>query len=122
MTMLMNDSEYLSAIDEVKLKIRQAQHRAVLAVNSELLELYWNIGNAINNHSVWGNKFIENLSRDIRLEFPDAKGYSVRNLKYMAKFAKTYPGFEIVQRTVAQIPWRHNIALIDKVKSRNVSG
>jgi hypothetical protein len=52
---------------------------------------------------------------DIKLEFPDAKGYSVRNLKYMAKLARTYPEFGIVQRTVAQIPWRHNIALIDKL-------
>ncbi|MDR2197703.1 MAG: DUF1016 N-terminal domain-containing protein, partial [Coriobacteriales bacterium] len=101
----MNDGEYLGVIDDIKLKIRQAQHRAMFAVNAELVELYWNIGNDINGHSVWGNKFIENLSRDIKLEFPDAKGYSVRNLKYMAKFAKTYPEFGIVQRTVAQIPW-----------------
>ncbi|MDR1915141.1 MAG: DUF1016 N-terminal domain-containing protein [Synergistaceae bacterium] len=79
--------------------------------------LYWNIGTAINKHSVWGNKFIENLAKDIKLDFPNAKGYSVRNLKYMAKFAKTYPDFEFVQRAVAQIPWRHNVTLLDKVKN-----
>jgi len=117
--MLINDTEYFSLIDDIKNKIKTAQHRAVLSVNAELAGLYWSIGADINEHSVWGNKFIENLSTDIKLEFPNAKGYSVRNLKYMAKFAKTYPDFEIVQRTVAQIPWRHNIALLDKVKDEN---
>lgn len=114
--LLINNHEYLSIVDDVKLKIRNAQYRATLAVNSELITLYWNIGNVINEHSVWGNKFIDNLARDIKLDFPDAKGYSIRNLKYMAKFAKTYTDIQFVQRCVAQIPWRHNIALLDKVK------
>jgi predicted nuclease of restriction endonuclease-like (RecB) superfamily len=109
--MLINNSEYIEIVNDVKAKISEAQHRAVLAVNHELMLLYWNIGSSINDHSVWGNKFIENLARDIKHDFPDMKGYSVRNLKYMAKFAKTYPDLEFVQRTVAQIPWRHNIAL-----------
>jgi len=65
-----------------------------------------------------GNKFVENFARDIKLEFPNATGYSIRNLKYMAQFARTYTDFEIMQRTVAQIPWRHNIALLDKVKDK----
>ena len=70
----------------------------------------------INEHKSWGNKFIDNLAADIKLSFPDAKGYSVRNLKYMAKFAELYPNEEIVQATLAQITWYHNIALMDKVK------
>ena len=61
------------------------------------------IGLAINEHKTWGNKFIENLATDIRLAFPEAKGYSVRNLKYMAKFALRFPDFEIVQAALAQI-------------------
>ena len=117
--MLINNNEYLRIIDEIKANIKSTQYRAALAVNNELLILYWEIGNVINTHSVWGNKFIENLARDITLEFPKAKGYSIRNLKYMAKFAKTYTNIEFVQRCAAQIPWRHNIALLDKVKDEN---
>lgn len=65
------------------------------------------------NHG--GNKFIDNLAVDIRIAFPESKGYSVRNLKYMAKFAETYPDREFVQQVVAQIPWGHNIVLLDKI-------
>jgi predicted nuclease of restriction endonuclease-like (RecB) superfamily len=66
--------------------------------------------------AIWGNKFIDNLARDIKLEFPTTRGYSIRNLKYMAEFAKTYPDFEFVQTVSAQISWSHNTALLDKVK------
>ena len=61
------------------------------------------------------NKFIDNLAVDIRIAFPESKGYSVRNLKYMAKFAEIYPDREFVQQVVAQIPWGHNIVLLDKI-------
>ena len=75
--MLMNNSEYIKIVDDIRLKIRAAQHEAVVAVNSKLVTLYWNIGTVINEHAVWGNKFIENLARDIKLDFPSATGYSV---------------------------------------------
>ena len=114
--MLVNNNEYMTIVEDVKARIKSAQYRATLAVNSELIELYWNIGVIINEYSVWGNKFVDNLARDIKIDFPNAQGYSIRNLKYMAKFAKLYPDIEFVQRTVAQIPWRHNVALIDKLK------
>ena len=116
MGMLMNNTEYLKVIGDIRLKIRTAQHKAVLAANSELIVLYWNIGTVINKHSVWGNKFIENLARDIKLDFPNATGFSVRNLKYMAKFAKMFPEFGIVQAALAQISWYHHMALMNKVK------
>ena len=77
--------------------------------------LYHSIGEVINAHKTWGSKFIENLSADIKLSFPDAKGYSVRNLKYMAKFALLYPDKQFVQTVSAQIPWSHNVAIMDKV-------
>ena len=76
--------------------------------------LYYNIGCIINDHKEWGNKFIENLAYDIKREFPGTKGYSVRNLKYMAKFAATYPDEEFVQTVSAQIPWSHNVAIMEK--------
>ena len=72
----------------------------------------------INERKTLGSKFIENLAADIRISFPNVKGYSVRNLKYMAKFAETYPDETFVQQAVAQIPWSHNTVILDKVKMR----
>lgn len=114
--MLMNSPDYLSTIEHIKQEIRTAQYRATMHVNADLLLLYHSIGQIINAHKSWGNKFIENLAQDIKLDFPQATGYSVRNLKYMAKFALTYPDREFVQTVSAQIPWSHNIAILDKVK------
>ena len=114
--MLMNSNEYLSIVESIKEEIRTAQYRATVRVNRELLMLYHSIGDIINKHKTWGNKFIENLAADIKLSFPDATGYSVRNLKYMAKFARMFPDKEFVQAALAQITWYHNIALMDKVK------
>ena len=81
-----------------------------------MILLYHSIGEVINSHKVWGNRFIESLAKDIKLAFPNAKGYSIRNLKYMAKFAATYPDRQFVQTVSAQIPWSHNVAILDKVK------
>ena len=114
--MLMNQNEYLETIEAIKHEIKKAQYRAVVSANKELLILYYRIGQVINEHKVWGNKFVETLSADIRMEFPNTKGYSVRNLKYMAKFAATYSDEEFVQTVSAQIPWSHNVAILDKVK------
>ena len=115
--MLMNHNEYLNLVQMVKQEIKQAQYKAALSVNKELIMLYYGIGRLINEHKSWGNKFIENLAADIKLTFPEAKGYSVRNLKYMAKFAATYEDEEFVQTVSAQIPWSHNTAILDKVKT-----
>lgn len=109
------NNAYLEIAANIKQQIKSAQYKAILGANRELIMLYWNIGTTINEKAIWGNKFIENLAKDIKLEFPDSTGYSVRNLKYMAKFARLFPDLKIVQRCVALIPWRHNIALIDKV-------
>ena len=103
--MLMNANEYLETVEQVKQEIRTAQYRAAVQVNCELLRLYHAIGTVINVHKVWGSKFVENLAADIKLSFPEMKGYSVRNLKYMAKFAEAYAADEFVQQPVAQIPW-----------------
>lgn len=113
--MLMNTAEYLSIIDNIKSEITAAQYRATVHVNADLLLLYYDIGCVINEHKSWGNKFIDNLSYDIQIAFPGRKGYSVRNLKYMAKFSATYSDREFVQQVVAQIPWGHNIVLLDKI-------
>lgn len=118
--MLINDNQYLSVVEEIKNEIDKAQYKAVLQINKELILLYYEIGQIINKYKSWGNKFIETLSKDIKLTYPDSTGYSVRNLKYMAKFAHEYPDFEIVQQVVAQIPWGHNIVLMEKIDDINI--
>ena len=82
-----------------------------------MILLYHSIGIVINEHKTWGNKFVDNLAKDIKLSFPSATGFSVRNLKYMAKFAQAYSDREFVQMVSAQIPWSHNIAILEKMKA-----
>ncbi|MDR2704213.1 MAG: DUF1016 N-terminal domain-containing protein [Planctomycetaceae bacterium] len=93
---------YVKVANKIKAQIKTAQYRAVLTVNQELVRLYWNIGTVINSHAVWGNKFIENLADDIKREFPETTGYSVRNLKYMARFVHLFSEEQIVQAPLAQ--------------------
>ena len=110
--MLINDNQYLSVIELIKTEISKAQYNAALQVNKEFTLLYYHIGRTINEHKSWGNKFIDNLARDIKIVYPNSTGYSVRNLKYMAKFAAEYPDEQIVQEVLAQITWYHNLALM----------
>ena len=109
---------YDSWLFEVKARIRNAQTRAALAVNAELVLLYWQIGREIlerQNQRGWGGKVVEKLSSDLKREFPEMKGFSSRNLKYMRAFASAWPEIEFVQEVLAQITWYHNIALIEKI-------
>lgn len=101
----------------MKSEVLKSQYKARQAVNKELIFMYWHIGKIILDNSKWGNKFIDNLSIDLKLEFPNIKGFSIRNLKYMRKMANDYPDFKFVQQAVAQIPWGHNIILLDKIKN-----
>lgn len=114
--MLINSGEYFETIEQIKQEIRAAQYKAALQVNRELILLYHSIGIVINEHKTWGNKFVDSLAKDIKLSFPNATGFSARNLKYMAKYAQAYPDREFVQTVSAQIPWSHNIAILEKVK------
>ena len=114
--MLMNNKEYFEVLESIKSRIKTAQYKAALGANKELIELYWNIGKIIIANTKYGAKFIENLSRDVLSEFPEIRGFSVRNLKYMRKLAEVYPDFSKVQQGVALLPWRNNLTLISKVK------
>jgi predicted nuclease of restriction endonuclease-like (RecB) superfamily len=111
-----NNKDYLHVIADIKQKIKNAQYRAILSANSEMMLLFWQIGTIINSKAFWGSKFIDNLAKDIKKEFPLTKGYSVRNLKYMAKFAKMHADAKFVQAALAQITWYHHITLMDKIK------
>ena len=109
---------YPEFLDDVAHRIGIGRRRAIAAANTELVTTYWSVGSEILTRQVsegWGSKVIDRLSADLRQRFPDASGFSARNLKYMRAFAAAWPDLEIVQRTVAQLPWRHNIALLDKL-------
>jgi len=114
--MLIENSDYFQLLDDVKLLIKTAQYKAVLGANKEMMELYWKVGKMIIDNTKYGKKFIQHLSSDIRLEFPEVRGFSVRNLNYMRKFAELYPDFSKVQHTVALLPWRNNLTLMSKIK------
>ena len=109
---------YAEWLAELKRRIHAAQQRATLAVNRELVLLYWQIGGDILERQAqqgWGAKVIDRLAKDLRAAFPDMKGYSPRNLKYMRAFADAWPDGEFVQAVLAQLPWYHQLALLDKL-------
>lgn len=113
---------YADWLAELKTRIHTAQQRAALAVNRELVLLYWQIGRDILERQAqqgWGAKVIERLAHDLRAAFPDMKGFSPRNLKYMRAFAEAWPDAEFVQGVLAQLPWYHQLALLDKLRSED---
>ena len=106
-------------IEEVKSEIQKKRISVVLNANSSMICLYWDIGRGIlkkQEEEGWGAKIIDRIAKDLKDAFPEMSGFSPRNIKYMRKFAESWPDFEIVQRVVAQIPWRTNISLMDKLK------
>ncbi|NNM80490.1 MAG: DUF1016 domain-containing protein [Gallionella sp.] len=106
---------------DLKSRIHTAQQRATLAVNRELVLLYWQIGRDILARQAsqgWGSKVIERLAHDLRTAFPEMKGFSPRNLKYMRAFAEAWQDAEFVQQAAAQLPWFHLCTLLDKLKTR----
>jgi len=112
--------DYAPWLAELKSRIHTAQQRAALAVNRELVLLYWQIGRDIlarQRNEGWGAKVIERLAQDLRNAFPEMKGFSPRNLKYMRAFAEAWPEAEFVQAVLAQLPWYHQLALLDKLKT-----
>jgi predicted nuclease of restriction endonuclease-like (RecB) superfamily len=111
---------YAQWLAELKTRIHEAQQRAALAVNRELVLLYWQIGRDILERQAregWGAKVIERLAQDLRTAFPDMKGFSPRNLKYMRAFAHAWPDAEFVQEVLARLPWYHQLTLLDKLRS-----
>lgn len=113
--------DYGNWLADLKLRIQSAQQRATLAVNRELVLLYWQIGKDILERQQaqgWGAKVIDRLAKDLSAAFPDMKGFSRRNLLYMRSFAEEWPDSAIVQQAVAQLPWGQNLLLLTKLKNR----
>jgi predicted nuclease of restriction endonuclease-like (RecB) superfamily len=113
---------YVALLASIKERIESAQVRAAVAVNRELVLLYWGIGKEIlarQQEEGWGTKVIERLAKDLRSAFPHMQGFSRTNLLYMRAFSEAWPEEPIVQQVVGQIPWGHNVRLLDLVKDAN---
>lgn len=111
---------YSQVLADLKASVRESRQKAILSANSHLLNLYWKIGQTISEQvkqANWGAKIIEKLANDLRSEFPDMKGLSMRNIKYMRQFAEMYPDIQFGQQLVAQIPWGHHVLIMDKAKT-----
>jgi len=111
-------SDYGVLLEDLKRRITEERLRVTMAANSAMILLYWDIGRAIlerQEKEGWGTRVIDRLSRDLCDAFPDMKGLSPRNLKYMRAFAKAWPDRKIVQEALAQITWYHNITLLEKL-------
>lgn len=114
---------YPELLESVSGRVVSGHRSAVRAANRELIGTYWAIGSDILARQAeqgWGAKVIDRLSADLRERFPEARGYSPRNLKYMRSFAAAWPDPAIVQRSAAQLPWRHHMVLLDKLSQPEV--
>jgi predicted nuclease of restriction endonuclease-like (RecB) superfamily len=136
---------YAELLGQIKQRIRQGQTRAMLSVNAELINMYWDIGRMLHDRQQeegWGAAVIPRLARDLRNELPEVKGFSERNIKRMLALYREYPpaafvpqavaqitasvkvpkvvaqtsSQDVLQHLVAKIPWGHNILLMEKVK------
>ena len=110
---------YRDLLGDIKSRVRNAQHRAALSANAEMLRLYWDIGRMIASRQEaegWGKALLTRLAVDLRNEIPEVKGFSERNLQLMIQFQNEYPGlFPIPQRPVAQLPDSRNTEKVPRV-------
>lgn len=110
---------YQSFLKDIKLRIQTAQYEAMKAVNKEQIQLNWDIGKMIVNKQKqlqWGKSVVEQLAKDIQIEFAGIRGYSARNLWRMKQFYELYSQSEILPPMVAEIGWSHNVVIMEKCK------
>lgn len=116
------DPTYKQWIFDLKEKVRSAQLKAAVAVNTQLIQLYWDLGKMITEkQTAWGTGFLQQLSKDLSSEFPDMRGFSETNLKYCKLFytyfsIRPQPGDEIPKNEFLAVPWGHIKAIISRVK------
>ena len=123
MSDIINSKDYITFLNDIKKDIQTSRVRAALAVNKELILLYWRIGNEVlkrKKEQGWGSEVIKVLSQDLKHEFPEMKGFGERNLVYMQTFAVSYPDYEFTQQLVAQIPWGHITHILDKISDTKI--
>lgn len=116
--MLENNDKYFEILNDIKKTLVSTRNKIVESANKELILMYYNIGNKILKNNIWGSSFIDNLAKDLKIEFPDIKGMSPRNLRYMQKFASEFDNDEFLQHNVAKLPWSSITTIMDQVKDK----
>ena len=116
----MLEVDFKDIINDIKQEIKSTQYKVAVQSNISLISMYFRLGKILNDNYKYGNKFIDEVSKDLKIEFPNSTGFSVRNLKYMKKFYLEYKDDELVQQLVAQVPWGHNIVLMEKIKDKEI--
>lgn len=116
----MLDKSFQEIYNNIKNDVKSTQLKVMTNANADLVNLYYRIGKTINENYTWGNKFVENLALELKLTFPNLKGFSVRNLNYMKAFYNEYKNDNEFLQLVAKLPWKHNITLMQKVKDKNI--
>ena len=114
------DKTYNKAIDSIKQDISKTQLDIMVSANISLVNLYYRIGKVLYDNSIWGNKFLDKLAFELKNTYPNQKGFSIRNLKYMKTFYTEYKDDSEFVQLVAQLPWTHNIILIEKIKNKSI--
>ena len=113
----MLDKNIISIFEQIKTDIFQTRGKVLSDANKELLFMYFRIGKLIAENSKYGNNFVNELSKRLKLEFPENNGYSPRNLARMRKFYETYKDLSILPMPLAKLPWSFNCLLIDKISN-----
>ena len=113
-------NEFVRVVSRIKNEIRMTRVRAMQQVNSNLIMMYYRVGKIMHENIKYGNRFIEETAKGLKLEMPELEGFSARNLRRMKLFYEEYKDDSIWPQLVAKLPWGHNILLIEKIKDKNV--
>ena len=115
----MLENNYFELLEDIKSTLITTRNKVIENANKDLIIMYYNIGLKLIENNKWGSSFIDTLSKDLKIEFPNIKGMSARNLRYMQKFAKENNRDEFMQEVLAKLSWNHNQILLDKIKDKN---
>ena len=114
------EKTYNDVINDIKQDINQTQLDIMVNANICLVNLYYRIGKVLYDNSIWGNKFLDKLAFELKTAYPNQKGFSIRNLKYMKTFYNEYKDDSEFVHLGAQLPWKHNIVLIEKIRNKDI--
>lgn len=119
LTGVINDDEYFKFLENIKTDIITTRRQILSQANNEVVLMYYRIGKGLIENSKYGNRFIDNLATDLKLDFPNMQGLSARNLRYMKRFAKEFEYDSILQHNVAKLPWTTITTIMDKIKDND---
>ena len=118
--MLENNNQYFEVLNDIKNTLITTRNKIIDNVNKNLILMYYKIGIKLIENNKWGSSFIDTLAKDLKIEFPNIKGMSARNLRYMQKFATEFDNDEFLQGVLAKLSWNHNQILLDRIKDNNI--